>query len=322
MIKIATFPELCRNTYYQNQWIYEFQRFTIFDRKLRKTPGNLHTMILIADSGSTKTAWSLIKAVDEPVKTCNTSGINPMYQDEDSIYGMLHKEFTLNIPDRIALYFYGAGCINHAVNQIVYQALVRFFKPYTIAVDSDIMAAARSLCGNNPGIACILGTGSNSCYYDGQFIARQVSPLGYILGDEGSGAVIGRKFIADLLKHQLPVQVSERFFSTFQLAPHEILEQVYKKPFPNRFLAQFTHFIHANLQDDALHNLVRKSFDEFFSRNIRQYPEAQHTPVHFTGSIALHFKSLLSESARDQGFSIGTITGNPMEGLINYHLQP
>jgi glucosamine kinase len=286
-----------------------------------KFPEILRDMILIADSGSTKTSWSLVNTRNGSLETCHTSGINPMYQDEETIYKLLQKEFTLIIPDQITLYFYGAGCINHQVNETVNHALIRYFHPAGSFVDTDLMAAARSLCQRSKGIACILGTGSNSCYYDGHEIIRHISPLGYMLGDEGSGAVIGRKFIADLLKNQLPGDIRERFFRTYALTPHQIMEQVYKKPFPNRFLAQFTLFVHNNLQDRAVSNLVKNSFDEFFARNIRQYPEALQMPVHFTGSIAFHFESLLRESALNSGFEIGIITGSPMEGLIRYHLH-
>jgi len=277
-------------------------------------------MKLVADSGSTKTTWCLIDPVTRSIETSHTSGINPMYQDEDTIYRCLQSEFTLGVPAGTALYFYGAGCINDLVNDIIRKALGRHFHA-TAAVESDLMAAARSLCRNSEGIACILGTGSNSCYYDGNAIKRQVSPLGYMLGDEGSGAVIGRKFIADLLKNQLPETLGKKFFETNKLTPHAIMDHVYKKPFPNRFLAQFTEFIHDNLHEESMKKLVKNSFGEFFERNIRQYPEAQHLPLNFTGSVAFYFKSLLLEVASESGFGVGTITKSPMEGLINYHFD-
>jgi N-acetylglucosamine kinase-like BadF-type ATPase len=277
-------------------------------------------MILIADSGSTKTSWSLVNPQNGSAENCQTAGINPLYQDETAIFRLLQEEFRLATPDPVTLYFYGAGCINHQVNETVREALTRFFRPCGLVIDTDLMAAAHSLCQEHEGIACILGTGSNSCYYNGHTITRHVSPLGYILGDEGSGAMIGRKFIADLLKNQLPVHISERFFSTYELTPHQIIEQVYKKPFPNRFLARFTRFVHSNLEEDAIRTIVKNSFDDFFTRNIRQYPEAQQTPVHFTGSIAFYFETLLRESAEHFGFETGIITESPMEGLIQFHL--
>lgn len=282
-------------------------------------PAIPHNMKLIADSGSTKTSWSLVNSDTATVETCQTSGINPLYQDEENIFRLLKQEFVLKTTAQVTLYFYGAGCINPSVNETIRGALTRFFHPKGLFVDTDLMAAARSLCQDQPGIACILGTGSNSCYYDGREISRHVSPLGYVLGDEGSGAVIGRKFIADLLKNQLPEAVATRFFSTYDLTPHQIIERVYKNPFPNRFLAQFTRFVHDNLHEDAIRKLVTGSFDDFFARNIRQYPEAQHTPVRFTGSIAYHFELLLRKSAENAGFETGIITESPMEGLIHFH---
>jgi N-acetylglucosamine kinase-like BadF-type ATPase len=143
--------------------------------------------------------------------------------------------------------------------------------------------------------------------------------LGYVLGDEGSGAVIGKKFMADLLKKQLPVPIADRFYQQYPLTSDQVLENIYKKPFPNRFLAQFTRFIHENIHENSLKNLVKESFNEFFTLNIRQYPEAQKLPIHFTGSVSFYFKDLLQESAAESGFQTGMITRSPMEGLINFH---
>jgi N-acetylglucosamine kinase-like BadF-type ATPase len=278
-------------------------------------------MILIADSGSTKTTWSLINPVNGEAKTCRTSGINPMYQDEESISHVLQEEFLLEIPDSLHLFFYGAGCISKAINQPVHQALTKFFCCSVLSVETDLMGAARALCKNNEGIACILGTGSNSCYYNGRDIVRNISPLGYMLGDEGSGAVIGRKFIGHLLKNQLPEEISTKFSLKYNMTAGQILEHVYKKPFPNRFLAQFAEFINENLQEPTLQKIVKHSFGEFFSRNIKQYPEAKNLPVHFIGGIAFYFEKLLREAATESGFQIGKIMHSPMQGLIEYHLE-
>ena len=278
-------------------------------------------MLLIADSGSTKTSWTLLDQDNGNALSCNTAGINPMYQDEESIFYLLQKEFTIAVPGLVDLFFYGAGCINKGVNETVRDALGRFFNCSMLSVETDLMAAARSLCQDNKGIACILGTGSNSCYYNGKEIIRNISPLGYMLGDEGSGAVIGRKFIADLLKNQMPEYIREKFFITYNLEPHNIMESVYKKPFPNRFLAQFTRFIHENIHEPSLINLVTNSFIEFFNRNIRQYPEALQLPVQFTGGVGYYFRELLEQAAMRTGYVIGDVTASPMEGLIKYHLN-
>jgi N-acetylglucosamine kinase-like BadF-type ATPase len=278
-------------------------------------------MLLIADSGSTKTEWCLVNAETRMFTTYQTTGINPLYQDKESIHQLLQHEYPLPVGTLHNIYFYGAGCINNQVKDMMQKILGEHFRCPSVTVHSDLMAAARSLCQNHEGIACILGTGSNSCYYNGQEIARHVSPLGYVLGDEGSGAVIGKKLISDLLKKQLPDNIADRFFKKYTLSTDQFLEHVYKKPFPNRFLAQFTRFIHENLQEDSLRTLVKDSFTEFFSRNIRQYPEAYKLPVNFTGSVAWHFRDILQESAEESGFRTGIITLKPMEGLIQYHLH-
>jgi glucosamine kinase len=278
-------------------------------------------MILIADSGSTKTHWALADEKSaSAVAEYQTSGINPFYQDKNSILHILQKEFiwTLNTP--VHLFFYGAGCSGVDSKAIVYEPLNSFFKPTSIAVESDLMAAAHSLCQHEAGLACIMGTGSNSCYYNGTEITKHVPSLGYILGDEGSGANIGRRLVADILKHQLPDDVTEHFFATFRYTREEILEHVYKNPFPNRFLAGFATYVGENIGIPALRTLVKSGFNKFFKRNIRQYPEAENHPVHFTGSIAWHFREILAESAEENGFRVGLITQSPMDGLIRFHI--
>ncbi len=276
-------------------------------------------MILIADSGSTRTTWIL---TDDAGKRdyITTSGINPMYQDEQSISNVLCEEFNKSVEPQY-IFFYGAGCINNDINLLVSNALERYFKCLQVYVSTDLVAAARALCGRNEGIACILGTGSNSCYYNGKEIIRNVSPLGFMLGDEGSGAVIGKKLVADVLKNQLPPEIRDLFFSTYQLTRQQIMDSVYKKPFPNRFLARFARFIHDHPEYDELKNIVKSAFDEFFERNIRQYPEAERLPVHFTGSVAWYFSDILRQVAESKGFQTGNITQSPVEGLIQFHME-
>jgi N-acetylglucosamine kinase-like BadF-type ATPase len=250
----------------------------------------------------------------------HTPGINPMYQDDETIFNLLEKDFPEKIRPE-AVYFYGAGCISQNVNQTVRTALSKYFQCNELFVDTDLMAAAHALCGHTAGIACIIGTGSNSCYYDGEKIVKNISPLGFMLGDEGSGAVMGKKLIADLLKNQLPEPLKEKFYSVYPYKPAEIMDHVYKKPFPNRFLAAFTRFIHANINDEYLNRMVRESFTEFFNRNVKQYPEARELPVHFTGGVAYHFSGILKETARQLGYTTGAITESPVDGLIEFHMH-
>ncbi len=276
-------------------------------------------MILVADSGSTKTTWCIIKKDFNSIETCQTSGINPFLQSPEEISGTLRTEFSLSRGHFDAIYFYGAGCANPEKNEKVRRPLGELFKTNIVLVDSDLMAAARSLCGDKPGIAAILGTGSNSCYYDGKNISRHVPPLGYILGDEGSGTVLGRKLLSDILKNQLPEKLCRAFFDKYKMQPAEIMDRVYRQPFPNRFMAQFTHFIAGHVEHPSIYKLVKESFSEFLNRNVRQFPEASRLPLNVTGSIGWHFRDILKEAAVSSGFTTGLITRGPMEGLLEYH---
>lgn len=276
-------------------------------------------MILIADSGSTKTTWAIINSDGSTGEKCHTPGINPFLQTKNEIYDCLRNEFSSVDGPYDVIWFYGAGCANPEKKDKVQRALDKFFNAGKILVDSDLMAAARSLCGTSPGIVAIIGTGSNSCYYDGTIIKRHVPPLGYILGDEGSGTVLGKKLLADILKNQLPEKICSAFFEKYQMKPDEIMDKVYRRAFPNRFMANFTFFIAENIDHPAIFNLVKTSFAEFFDRNVSQYPESGHLPVSVTGSIGWHFKEILREAADEAGIHIGTITESPMKGLLDYH---
>ena len=278
-------------------------------------------MILIADSGSTKTEWRVIKD-GKAGESFFSAGINPYFLPGDDIYHLMKSELPeLSGQSFDKVYFYGTGCNSEAKNNVVRGAIKRFCMAGEVFIGSDLLGAARSLCQDDPGIACIMGTGSNSCYYDGRYIKANVSPLGYILGDEGGGAVLGRKLISAVLKKQVPEKVIELFFDTYRITPSEILEKVYMKPFPNRFLGQFARFISANIHIKELQILVTSSFDEFIIRNILQYPESAVLPVHFTGSISVHFRSFLEESLAKHNLKPGKITSSPMSDLIKYHIN-
>jgi len=276
-------------------------------------------MNLIADSGSTNTHWCLVqggKVVNEIV----TDGINPFYQTDMEIIALLDDQLIpkLDKIDIDSIYFYGAGCSYPEKKILVSRALVRFFGNSMIEIQSDLLGAARSLFQHEKGIACILGTGSNSCYYNGKVIEQNVSPLGFILGDEGSGAVLGKLFIADCLKNQLPVELQEKFLTSYELTPEIILENVYKKPFPNRFLAQFTPFLLENIEEPSVFNLVYDSFDAFLVRNVMQYP-LEDLLVGCVGSIAWYFRDTLEIVASERRIVISDIVQNPMNGLVKYH---
>ena len=188
-----------------------------------------------------------------------------------------------------------------------------------VEVASDLLAAARAVCGREPGIACIMGTGSNSCYYDGEKVVMNVSPLGYILGDEGSGAVLGKLLVGDVLKKQLPEYLCEKFMREYNLDYTTIITSVYRKPAANRFLAQFAPFLEHNIEEPAIHAIVLRSFTDFFTRNVASYPGYKELPCNFVGSIAFCERKVLQEAADALGITIGTVIKDPMEGLVKYH---
>ena len=276
-------------------------------------------MKLIADSGSTKTHWCVIDE-GKVVREIFTDGINPFYQTGMEIIALLDSQLIPKLPENEIdqIYFYGAGCSFPEKKLLVSQALIRFFNNAMIEIQSDLLAAARSLFQHEKGIACIMGTGSNSCYYDGKEIAQNVSPLGFILGDEGSGAVLGKLFVADCLKNQLPEWMRDKFLKEYELTPAIILDKVYKQPFPNRFLAKCTPFILEHIEEPSIFNLVYDSFDAFLVRNVMQYP-LDEMKVGFVGSIAHYFRDTLEIVASERGVVVSEVVQNPMEGLVRFH---
>lgn len=276
-------------------------------------------MILIADSGSTKTDWCLVNDGLQ-VKSVFTAGINPFFQTQEEISSLVLDMLLPQLENYTvdSVFFYGAGCVPDKCS-MVEAAIAVALPDARIVVESDLLGAARGLLGSSGGIACILGTGSNSCLYDGSAIIQQVSPLGFILGDEGSGAVLGKKFVADCLKNQIPKKLQEKFLTTYSLTAADIINSVYRQPFPNRFLAQFTKFMYDHIGEPSVYNLVFDSFSEFFTRNVQQYVGYDTMEVSFVGSIAYYFKDVLEVVAQELGMTVGHIVQTPMEGLIKYH---
>ena len=276
-------------------------------------------MILIADSGSTKTDWVLFDG-DTIISQAKTQGINPTQQRAEAITAVLSSELTKSInpsaPD--VIYFYGAGCAYDSANQRMRKALEATFTTKNIHIHSDLLAAARALCGHEEGIACILGTGSNSCLFDGEKIIENTPALGYILGDEGSGAHLGRQLVSDCIKKQLPAAICEKFTKKYKLSLADILERVYHEPLPNRFLASFAPFLYENRKNADVHNLLIGCFKQFFQRNTMVYRRSW-LPIHIIGSIGMNFAQEIKETAESLGLSIGNIVESPMHGLIEYH---
>jgi len=280
-------------------------------------------MILIADCGSTKIDWCLLngKKVEKQVFTL---GMNAVMLTEEEMRARISTELMPELSDYTSkikeVYFYGAGCLSAEVCSNVANAIkANIPGADKIEVYTDLLAAARALCGHEPGIACIMGTGSNSCFYDGEKIAANVSPLGFILGDEGSGAVLGKLFFGDLLKNQLPADVTAEFLEEYSLDLLTIIRRVYREPQPNRFLASVTPFISKHINVKEIHDMVLGTFTAFFKRNVMQYKGYEANKVNFAGSIAYYFKSVLEEAAHNSGYTIGKVIKSPMEGLLSYH---
>lgn len=278
-------------------------------------------MILIADCGSTKIDWCIVNN-GKVEKQVFTMGMNAIMLTEEEMRSRIADELMPEISGYSieAVHFYGAGCISPEVCANVARAIsANIPGAKSVNVHTDLLAAARALCGHSEGIACILGTGSNSCYYDGSEIRDNVSPLGYILGDEGSGAVLGKLLVGDVLKNQLPKDLCDKFLAEYDLDRLSIIRRVYKEPQGNRFLASVTPFLLANIERPEIHSLVLNSFKAFFVRNIQQYPGYRSLSVNFIGSIAYYYRDVLAEAAEACGCRIGTIIKSPMQGLIQYH---
>lgn len=273
---------------------------------------------LIADSGSTKTQWSMVRS-SRDAEECHTTGINPVYLSETDILNVLEREFPIAYTDIEKIWFYGAGCAFPEKNACVQSALSSYFRCKKVEIASDLMGAARALCGCRPGIVGILGTGSNSCYYDGEAIVSNVAPLGFILGDEGSGADLGKKLVAGLLKGILPAEIKELFFAETQTSYAGIIESVYSRPLPNRYLAGFTSFIRQHIDLPEIEQIVLEAFDSFIRRNILQYRQISETEISFTGSIACIFKKQLEQQLKKYGLKSGMFMQAPLCGLKEYH---
>ena len=278
-------------------------------------------MILIADSGSTKTDWCVVEN-GQPIQQISTKGINPFFQSEEEISNeiatSLLPQLKTNALD--AVYFYGAGCGFPDKIAMVHRAITKHLQiKREVEVNTDMLAVAHGLCQHEAGIACIMGTGSNSCYYDGKQIVSNVSPLGFILGDEGSVAVLGKLLVGDKLKNQMTPELKEKFLKQFGLTPADIIDHVYRKPFPNRFLASLSPFLAQNIDEPCIHALVLGSFKSFLKRNVMQYENFRNSKVHFIGSVAFYYKTILAEAAQEMNIQLGTIIKSPMEGLIKYH---
>ena len=280
----------------------------------------LPAMIIITDSGSTKADWTLVDN-NQGVAHIHTAGFNPYMQTIDDIVCTIKDSPVQKISSAgvSEIWFYGAGCTPGEKSRNVESALRQVFgRECRICVCSDMMGAARALCQDEEGIACILGTGSNSCLYDGREIVANVPPLGYILGDEGSGAHLGKMLVGNVLKGLMPKEITDRFFDEVGMTQADIIDKVYRRPMPNRWLASLAPFINRHSATEAVRAMVRDAFTAFFTRNVASYRRPD-LPVNFVGSIAFFFKEILTETAARLDITIGKIRQSPMEGLTEYH---
>lgn len=278
---------------------------------------------LIADAGSTKVEWALLDADGQLAKEFVTDGINALLADTQTLHDSLRAVGSIidGLGKVEAVCWYGAGCATPEICGKMKESLLSVWNDAEISVNSDLLGAARSLFGNRKGIACILGTGSNSCLYDGDVIVSQIPSLGYILGDEGSGAALGKRLLADAFKLQLPDNIREKFLEEYGLTLPTILDRVYRQPAPNKFLASLVPFLSKNLWNPYIYSLVLAELTEFFKRNVAMYKGAHSMEISFTGSIAFHFNNILKEAAASQGYRVTDVSEAPMSGLIEYHRQ-
>ena len=278
-------------------------------------------MILIADSGSTKTDWRII-AKDGSIQQLKTEGFNPYYQSSKEISHKLKVQLLPNITSDIStIYFYGAGCANPEKNKIIEEALCENFKSSTIEINSDLLAAARSTCNHEQGIACILGTGSNSCLFDGKEIIDNIRPLGFLLGDEGSGAYLGKILLVSYLRGELPEKLAKKMNDRYKVSINDVLQKVYKEPFPNKYLASYSKFLYDNINEPYVYQLVYQAFEMFIKMNVMKYENHENIKVHFVGSIAFYYANVLRQVASDLGIGVKNILETPIAGLTLYHQQ-
>jgi len=293
--------------------------YVTFKREFQLISTHYMAIKLIADSGSTKAEWCLVDGKKK--KTIYTQGISPYFLSAEQIQNILQYELLpkMNKAVPVEIHYYGTGCSNPANIKTVKLAISKVFPKAKISVDHDLMGAAKALCGDEKGVACILGTGSNSCYYNGKKIIKNSPGLGYVLGDEGSGAYLGKKVVQYYLYNTFDADLMDRFNAKFNTNAVEILDAVYKNPLPNRYLASFTVFLVENRGHYMIENIIEDGFNDFFFNHIYKYRESWTLPLHFIGSVAYGFKDVLKDMCAVYELQLGKVLKNPMDGLVKYH---
>lgn len=279
-------------------------------------------MIAIVDCGSTKADWNILEKSGKKFKV-STTGFNPFFQDSRYISQSIQQQLAgQDWVDKITtLHFYGAGCSDDHRCEIVSIGLSEIFPKAMIDVDHDILASARATCGNKPGIACILGTGSNSCLYNGKTLIDNVTNLGYLLGDEGSGSHLGKKLIQGYFYRELPEEIKLEFEKSFSLDRRGLLNAIYNNDKPNVYLASFAKFISDHKDHFYIQNMANQAFGEFLDRHVRKYQKHSSLPIHFVGSVAYHYKDILKISLAERNLNMGIVIKKPIDNLVQFHLQ-
>jgi len=276
--------------------------------------------VLIADSGSTKTQWCFITGNKK--KMISTQGISPYFLNDESLAKILTEELlpkTGNVQIE-EIFYYGTGCSNITNISLIKRGLKNVYRSAKINVDHDLLGAAKALCGDDKGIACILGTGSNSCFYNGKKVVKNSPGLGFILGDEGSGTHLGKKVLQYYLYNTFDAELMDKFKQKYPQTNAEILDNVYKKALPNRYLAGFVTFLIENRGHFMIENIIEDSMNDFFFNHIYKYRESWTLPINFVGSVAYGFKDILAEMCKDYELKLGKVIKSPMDGLIKYHI--
>ncbi|MCA5005439.1 N-acetylglucosamine kinase [Sphingobacterium bovistauri] len=280
-------------------------------------------MIIIADGGSTKTNWCLLDDNQKKIYF-NTEGYNPYFVDSDYIVSSLKKGLPNDLPlDKIQeVNYYGAGVHNDEKAKIVSDAFRVLFPNAKIEIGHDLLAAARALLGKETGFAAILGTGTNTCIYDGDKITHNISSAAYILGDEGSGSFIGKKLLTDFVRDLMPVDVAKAFYDTYKLSKDEIMDSVYTKPLANRFCASFSKFVYDNnVNIEYTRKIVDDAFEAFFANLVSKYPNYQSYTFNCIGSVGYNFRNVLEEKANQYGMNVGKILRSPIDDLVQFHID-
>lgn len=276
-------------------------------------------VVLIADSGSSKTEWCYINGNKKTKIT--TVGLSPYFLNSEQIKEVISSKVLPKTKDLhpTEIYFYGTGCSNPDNVKEVKKAFKGVFPKAKTIINHDLMGAAKALCGDEKGIACILGTGSNSCFYNGKKIVKNSPGLGYVLGDEGSGAYLGKKVLQYFLYKTFDEDLMDRFSMKYNLTASNILDAVYKQPLPNKYLAGFTLFLVENRGHFMIENIIEDGFNDFFFNHIYKYRESWVLPINFVGSVAYGFKDVLQDLCHSYELQLGKVIKNPMDGLIKYH---